>query len=152
MIPINAIVELKGEAEDLYREATSPARARVKRFRVDEYGYDKVYVEWDKDHWRSQGESDRWTYASHFDVVSLPDDSYLEQDKYEEEDSTDKLKGALEAASKIACYGEGFVMITLERDPEGELYPKVIVSSTSDEAESLFEEEILPLLGFDHEG
>lgn len=154
-IPVNAIVELTSEAEELYQKASAPARAFVKQNQVDEYGFDKVYVEWDRDHWRHNGESDKWAYASHFKVVKVP--KLDEAEDYEDFDDLiiseeeENLQSAIESAAILASDGEGFMLISLERDQRGELYPKIVIGSSSDEAESVFSEEILPLLGFDYD-
>lgn len=152
-IPVNAIVELTSEAEELYQKASAPARAFVKQNQVDEYGFDKVYVEWDRDHWRHNGESDKWAYASHFKVIKLPatDDTESEYEEQLISEEEAKLQSAIESAAIIASDGEGFMLISLERDQRGELYPKIVIGSSSDEAESVFSEEILPLLGFDYD-
>ena len=154
-IPVNAIVELTSEAEGLYQKASAPARAIVKQKQVDEYGYDKVYVEWDRDHWRHNGESDKWAYASHFKVVRYPCQDLQDEDEYPFEEQfiseeEAKLQSAIDSAAIIASDGEGFMLISLERDQRGELYPKIVIGSASDEAENVFSEEILPLLGFEY--
>lgn len=154
-IPANSVVELTTEAESLYQKASAPARALVKQCQVDEYGFDKIYVEWDRDYWRHNGESDKWAYASHFNVVKYPtledeEDEYI-ADFFVPDEEDAKLQSAIESAALIASTGEGFMLISLERDQKGELYPKIVIGSSSDEAELVFSEEILPLLGFDHD-
>jgi hypothetical protein len=155
-ILVNSVVELTTEAESLYQKASAPARAIVKQTQIDEYGFDKVYVEWDRDHWRHNGESDKWAYASHFNVVKYPipededEEGYFE-DFFIPDESDSKLQSAIESAALIASTGEGFMLISLERDQKGDLYPKIVMGSSSDEAETVFSEEILPLLGFDYD-
>lgn len=154
-IPVNAIVELTDEAEGLYQKASSPARAIVKQNQVDEYGYHKIYIEWDRDHWRHNGESDKWAYASHFEIVRIPafqedEEEYPFEEQFITEEEA-KLQSAIESAAVIASDGEGFMLISLERDQKGELYPTIVIGSSSDEAETVFSEEILPLLGFDYD-
>lgn len=154
-ILVNSIVELTTEAESLYQKASAPARAIVKQTQVDEYGFDKVYVEWDRDHWRHNGESDKWAYASHFNVVKYPEPEEDEEGYFEDffipDENNSKLQSAIESAALIASTGEGFMLISLERDQKGDLYPKIVMGSSSDEAELVFSEEILPLLGFDYD-
>lgn len=152
-IPVNSIVELTEEAENLYQKASAPARAIVKHFQIDEYGYDKVYVEWDRDHWRHNGESDKWAYASHFRTVRIADAEEEDEEILDlfVPDEDDKLQSAIDSAALIASGGEGFMLISLERDQKGDLYPKIIMGSASDEAEAVFSEEILPLLGFEYD-
>lgn len=140
MIKVNSIVALKQEAEEVYDYATAPARAVVRQSRMDE-GYEMVYVSWDRDHWRSVGEPNQWAFASHFEVIGIQDES--------EDFDASVFIDAVETAANVAAEGEGFVMISLIRDSEGELFPKVVVTSTSEEAEDILDTQVLPSLGFD---
>lgn len=139
---INAVVELRKDCEEVYELATSPARGTVRKFQTDSYGYEKIFIVWDRDHWRHNGESDRWAYASHFMVIEEPE----EPGEPYSSDAEEMLK-ATEAAADIALRGEGFLMVSLERADDGELWPKVVVSAISDEAESFIAEDLLPMLG-----
>jgi hypothetical protein len=146
MIAPNSIVALKkGHFEELYECASSEARALVVHSRVQD-GIEEIYVDWDRDHWRTNGEEDMWTYANHFEVLEAPDASEVPEEYEDLDDFIDALEGAINMASA----GEGFLLLSLQRDPkDGELFPQVVIRAQSEEAEIVFDREILPGLGFD---
>ncbi len=43
--------------------------AIIKDISKDRWGFQMVYVEWDKNHWTYNGAPDKWTYADHFEKV-----------------------------------------------------------------------------------
>jgi hypothetical protein len=142
MILPNSIVALNTSAEGLYKSASAPARAFVREAKTDELGYEKIYVEWDRNHWRHGDENDCWAFASHFTVLEEPEAG----SELPEFDEIDKFINAIEQAFETAAGGEGFMLISLERDSYGDLYPKVMISTATDEAEQILSEGI-PRLG-----
>jgi hypothetical protein len=47
-LPLNSYVELMPGFEEVYDDAPSLARGYVREAAEDEFGYDKVFVEWDR--------------------------------------------------------------------------------------------------------
>lgn len=41
----------------------------VRKIKYDKYGYPRILVEWDKDHWSYNGAQDTWTWEGHFEAV-----------------------------------------------------------------------------------
>jgi hypothetical protein len=70
-LPIDSIVELKGDVADIYARAYPGSKAIVRKGRIDEDGFSLVYVEWDKDDWRYNGQTDGWTYTNHFKYLEM---------------------------------------------------------------------------------
>jgi hypothetical protein len=143
MILPNSIVALNRSAEELYKKASAPARAFVREAKTDELGYEKIYVEWDRNHWRHGDENDCWAFASHFTVLEEPE---VSSEAFECDFGINKFIDAIEQAFETAAGGEGFMLISLERDPYGELYPKIMISTATAEAEQILSEG-LPRLG-----
>lgn len=63
-------VRLKLNGEDgVYPKAYAGSEGWVRDQRYDDLGYPLVLIEWDKNHWTYSGESDKWTFESHFDPI-----------------------------------------------------------------------------------
>lgn len=64
-IEVGTKVELRPEMAGVYKRASAGSVGIVADLKVDE-GFPMVYIEWDKSHWRYNGEPDGWTFESHF--------------------------------------------------------------------------------------
>src|SRR5574338_1211558 len=64
-IDVGTKVELRPEMAGVYAKATAGSVGTITGVKEDE-GFDMVYIEWDKTHWRYNGEPDGWTFESHF--------------------------------------------------------------------------------------
>lgn len=73
VINIGDRVSLRGQYEVVYQAAYAGSEGWVRDTKVDDDGFEMVYVEWDKNHWRYAGEIDIWTFASHFRVIPDPE-------------------------------------------------------------------------------
>src|SRR5881628_1363731 len=71
-IPLNARVALKDGADNVYIYALAGTEGWVRGFKTDAEGFELVKIEWDKEHWRYNGQPDGWTFADHFYVVGPP--------------------------------------------------------------------------------
>lgn len=49
--------------------------------REEKFGFPKVYIEWDKDHWAYNGAQDTWTWEGHFETAG---EIMAEDNEYEE--------------------------------------------------------------------
>lgn len=141
-IEIGAKVELLPGRDEVYRYAVSGSRGIVTKQKIDDYGFPMIYIEWDKDHWRFNGEPDGWTFASHFQVIEDPEPE--EEFDYEFEDLGDLLEDitsahgsklgdvcphcggihteeqekyidAMMSAFDEAADSEGFILLTIKR-------------------------------------
>lgn len=123
-------VELLPGREGVYENVFPASRGVVSGHRKDKYGYDLVYIIWDKNHWRYGGEDDLWTLASHFCPIegedereligsevpmSPPKEEFTEAAKQEMDDYMD----ALEFAAEKAAESGAFFFICLKDDQEG---------------------------------
>ncbi len=45
----------------------------VRKTKHDSYGYPRVFIQWDKDHWAYNGQEDTWTWEGHFEMAQEHD-------------------------------------------------------------------------------
>ena len=160
--PLHARVALKPGADEVYLAAVVGTEGWIRDSKVDGDGFEMVKIEWDKDHWRYQGQPDGWTYADHFNEIGPPspgtpnpnpqapaqeksDDDVIaklpEQSEEEVENYIDQLSEAMEACSE----GEAFMVITVKKAPHpenpGEMVymPSLFQANTSKEAAMLLD-------------
>src|ERR1700694_5904746 len=65
----NRRVRLREDKADVYTKAYAGSEATIRELGIDVGDFPMVFVEWDKKHWLYNGESDMWTFESHFDPV-----------------------------------------------------------------------------------
>lgn len=140
-LPPDTYVELLPGFEQVYDFALAGTRGWIRDTQEDEYGFEKVYVEWDKNHWRYQGEPDGWTFANHFqevketelvepqDVVvpatldpEMSDDDLADQREVQIEKYVNDISEAFDKAAD----SDGFFLITMRRGWEPQLHMEVI--------------------------
>jgi uncharacterized protein YktA (UPF0223 family) len=142
-------VRLKSNGEDaLYRAAHAGSEGWVRKHTKDEYGYPMIWIEWDTLHWAFNGETDMWTYESHFEIVNERLESMHEEEPSLEEYkqfkqwlNSQKNSGksfdvkikeeydlTLKEAVKLAKNSDSFLLITVDRedDPTGEESPTLV--------------------------
>ncbi len=132
------VVELLPGREEVYQRALAGSRGTIRASKLDDYGFEKVYIEWDKDHWRYNEEPDGWTFASHFkeaEGIDLHED-LTGVDDYEvpliipEEGQGDQigeyLDSMMEAFDK-ASESDGFYLITMRREIDSDSGQEVIM-------------------------
>lgn len=123
-------VELLPGREDVYERVYPASRGVVSGHRKDKYGYDLIYIIWDKNHWRYNGEDDLWTLASHFrpvegvereligpevhEVPSAPPEK-VERD-VERQEVMDSYMDALQIAAEKASESDAFFFVCLKRE------------------------------------
>lgn len=145
-ITAGAMVQLLPGREEVYPRALAGSQGSVFAVKEDEYGFHQVYVHWDKNHWRYNGEEDCWTFADHFEVIGDAPTNELEVEPFEipvvpeEFDSDQRMQEYLEmlmVAFEKASESHGFYLITMKRDmdPEiGEMFVVDVLQGTSDPA------------------
>jgi len=63
-------VKLKLDCADVYMRAWGGAEGFVGGNKMDDTGYyPMIYIVWDRNHWRENGEQNLWTFESHFEPV-----------------------------------------------------------------------------------
>lgn len=147
-IEVGALVELRPGREDVYQRAIAQSRGIVRATRDDEFGFPQLYIAWDKDHWRYNGEEDGWTFADHFTLVRQPNDNELvgaepyetpvgvDSNMAEHEEQISGYIDQIGAAFNKASEAEGFFLITMRRevDPnEGSMILVDIIKGAIDE-------------------
>jgi hypothetical protein len=133
MIPVGSKVALKNGPDAIYNRAWVGSEGFVRQTRTDEYGYEEILIEWDKNDWRYNNQANGWAFASHFDVKQPP----LEEEepskelappmpfvRPEVEDYMDALQQAMEAASGA----EGFVIFIVTNMPHPEIPDEMILA------------------------
>jgi hypothetical protein len=71
-IPVDSRVVLRGQMEVVYPVAWAGSEGWVREVKWDEDGFERVWIQWDREHWRYSGEEDLWTFASHFRAIDGP--------------------------------------------------------------------------------
>lgn len=135
-------VELAPGMETVYPNAMAGMRGVIRGFVDDEFGFDRCYIEWDKDHWRYDGEKDLWTYTSHFQPAQMDGDhDLLSAEEHEipnsvpsapEPDRGEEYINRIMEACDRAAESDGFYFVTLKRDEENRISLEII-SAASDE-------------------
>lgn len=124
-------VELLPGREDVYDSVFPASRGVVSGHRKDKYGYELIYIIWDKDHWRYNGEDDIWTLATHFrpvegeereligpEVHEVPAAPPLVMGK-EKQIEMDSYMDALQLAAETASESGAFLFVCVKDDGTG---------------------------------
>lgn len=154
-LPLHSRVALKDGADNVYVYALAGTEGWVRGHKVDDEGFDLVKIEWDKTHWRFNGQPDGWTFASHFYVVGPPSPpEHKEEEKEDDmklpempasEDEMDEYMDTLTEAMDAASESEGFVVFTIRRVPNPDnpseimFIPGLFTHSVSKEAGMLLD-------------
>lgn len=174
---VGSYVELLPDRENVYKRAVAGTRGTIRASKRDDFGYQKVYIEWDKAHWRYNGEADGWTLAAHFRPVEdigdhdlmdeiLHEDEpcphcgemhgdHVHQEEVEElsqEERTDQYMGGVSQGFEMASESDAFMLITLRKRFDPGVGAHVVLldmirGSAIEELDHLSESEILAFLG-----
>lgn len=157
LIPLNSRVALLEGRESVYLMALPGTEGWVRDHKEDDDGFDMVAVEWDKDHWRYNGQPDGWTFAEHFKIIGPPIEPKETKEMADEElpkpgPSDDQIEEFIEQITEAmdsASESEGFFMLTIRRIPNPEnpneimFVPQVFSQSISSEAEALLDVQLM---------
>lgn len=67
--PLHTKVRLKQDRDRSYALAPGGSEGWIRKQKVDYPNVPMVYIEWDINHWRYQGEPPQWTFEDHFEAV-----------------------------------------------------------------------------------
>lgn len=135
-------VELVPGAETVYPRALAGMQGIVRGTKDDDFGFPQAFIEWDKNHWRYNGEQDGWTFASHFRPVENEEPEIIgaeihdvpatppRQPTEEEEQRIAKYIDAIGRAFERASESDAFFLITLKKDDEGVMNMDMLGSTT----------------------
>lgn len=144
----------------LYEKATPGAKAIVTATKRDSDGFDMLKVRWDSQF----GESDRWLYQNHFNVVQ---DTTLYDARESPEEFAQKIIGLarlnnvdeqkvdvyleqLNEAVNILAESQGFIILTT-REEDDELEPYIYGSFLSPRAMILLESQLVGMAASAHQ-
>lgn len=165
-IPLHSRVALKDGADTVYVYALAGTEGWVRGQKEDSDGFELFRIEWDKEHWRYNGQPDGWTFADHFKVIGPPDPVDQEEEDVEEdttpdavgmqpvarsENDLDSYMESLSEAFDAASEGEGFVVLAIRRQPNPQnpseiaFVPTMFQHSTTKEAEMLLDIQLAEL-------
>ncbi len=134
--PDGSYVELLPGCEEVYTAAVAGSRGWIRARKDDDYEYGKVYVEWDKEHWRFNGEPDGWTFASHFRLAPEEPDlmglSVLSDpaELIDREEEMEQYIDAIASGFDQAAESDGFYLITMKRIYDDELGMEIVFLET----------------------
>lgn len=146
-------VELAPGMETVYVRGAAGMRGTILGITEDPDGFELVYIEWDKGHWRYNGEEDDWTYALHFrpvgterphlgpevdDIPTVPNIVPSE----EEETYIDSIMAACDKASEA----DGFYFVTLKRDEEDRIVLEILHAAIDADLNSLSGADVFSFL------
>lgn len=153
-IPLHSRVALKDGADAVYAFALAGTEGWIRDRKQDDDGFEMVKIEWDRDHWRYNGQPDCWTFVDHFALIGPPE-PFDEEDEVEDDseeleppasmEQLERYMEALTAAMDSASESEGFFIMTIKRVPHPEnpnevMYvPQLFTHSTSREASILLD-------------
>jgi hypothetical protein len=156
-LPLNAYVELRQGFESVYdTEVFAGCRGWIRATKKDDYDFEKVYIVWDREHWRYNGQEDVWTFPNHFQLVSTDKD--IVEDIHapasppsEEEEWEGRIKEYLDLlmdAFDRAAEADGFYLITMRRGYDPDLGIEIIAldphrGAVDDELQEVSGEAIL---------
>jgi hypothetical protein len=140
----------------VYIYAMAGTEGWVRAHKLDDEGFDLVKIEWDKQHWRYNGQPDGWTYADHFYIVGPPTPPKQEEEEGEvqlpempaSESELDEYVDVLTQAMDAASESEGFIMLAVKRAPNPEkpdeimFIPQIYQHAVSKEAALLLDMQI----------
>jgi hypothetical protein len=116
---VGSLVKLKGDFAELYNRACVGSRGIVRFAKTDRDGFPMVFIEWDKDDWRYNGQDDNWTFASHFDLVKAPAKEIKPRGIKIDERQLDSQIGEyiqeIENAFEEVGDSEGFMVLSVHR-------------------------------------
>lgn len=159
-VPLHSRVALKDGKDQVYVYALAGTEGWVRGSKQDSDGFELYKIEWDKEHWRYNGQPDGWTFAEHFKVIGPPDPRAVEEEDDDEEVGEDiemqddpvskeeELESYMETLSQAfdaAAEAEGFIVFTIRRVPNPEkpeevaFVPTMFQHSSSKEASMLLD-------------
>lgn len=159
--PLHSRVALKDGKDQVYVYALAGTEGWVRGTKEDSDGFPLFKIEWDKEHWRYNGQPDGWTFAEHFKVIGPPDpravddeededeevdeDVEMQDDPVSKEEALEAYMETLSEAFDAASEAEGFVVFTIRRVPNPEkpeevaFVPTMFLHAASKEANMLLD-------------
>jgi hypothetical protein len=170
-IEIGQKVELKPGMDGVYQKAGPASQALVLDKKTDTDGFEMLKVQWDREHWRYNGEPDQWTHESHFQVVNVtglyeaqknPRDFAAKMiDRAEEEgvpeEQIEKYIDQLNEIVNLLAESEGFIIMTARQEPsptqpdDDVLIPYAYGSFLSPQAMVLLEAQMMQMAAQAHQ-
>lgn len=168
-IPLNSRVALRNGADSVYIYALPGTEGWVREYKEDDDGFEMIRVEWDKSHWRYNGQPDGWTFASHFNLIGPPSevkeieepeetgDLDLEMIIPPSEDEVGQYMEILTEAMDAASESEGFLMIAIRRIPNPDnpkevmFAPAIFQHAVSKESAMLLDVQIAEMAGSNYQ-
>jgi hypothetical protein len=170
-IPMKAgcLAQLKPGFERVYPLSFPGAQVRVTDFTIDPEGFERVYVEWDKKHWRYNNEKDAWTYANHFEVIApAPDTMAPKQESAERapeepspvlealkaqaaedddeiDNSVDEYRQVIENAFNAVIEGTGFILLTLSPGEDKKLITQLYSAALDATTNGILQRQVIKL-------
>jgi hypothetical protein len=95
-IPLHSRVALIDGADNVYTFALAGTEGWIRERKVDDLGYDLVKIEWDKDHWRYNGQPDGWTFETHFKAIGPPEVPAEKTEDKQEDDEKEENEPQME--------------------------------------------------------
>lgn len=155
---IGDCVKLKEDYSEVYLQAPPGATGTIRDRKLDEYGDTLVWISWDPG---SHTETSGWTYPHHLEVIS-PDNHTiarftdkakirLQREERERVEKEEEYQDFLSRAIDLAVDSEGFFMVTVKKDEDGDYVPFGFALSQTEEAGLILEAQIVQLAAEAHQ-
>ena len=170
-IEIDQRVELRPGMDLVYKQAGPASEGIVRDKKTDDDGFEMVKIEWDRNHWRYNGEPDQWAYAAHFQPVEKTN-LYEAQDNPREfakkmveraeeegvpEEQIEKYIDQLNEIVSLLSESEGFILLAAREEPSPTqpddtiLVPYAFGSFLSPRAMVLLESQMMGMAASTHQ-
>lgn len=155
-LDLNSYVALRDIDEGVYNLTEPGQHGWVRDRLVDEFGFAKVFIEWDKSDGLYKGEPDGWTYESHFALVTEDQNTVQGEEPCPEcggfhRDASgmiEKFLDELHAGIDAALGADGFILITVREDRDDEqrlsiFAPQIFQAFLTPESSEMIEAQLL---------
>lgn len=169
-IKVGSKIELIPGMDSVYDKAVAGSQGIVVAKKKDD-GFAMIKVEWDKDHWRYNGEPDQWTYENHFQLAertslheAVEDPTQFAhaimdrmQDMGNSEEEIDDYVDKLHRVANLLAESEGFIILTARMEPSptqpdsDTVIPYIYGAFLTPQAQMLLEAQLIGMAASAHQ-
>lgn len=162
------LAQLKPGFERVYPLSFPGAQVKITDFTIDPEGFERVYIEWDKKHWRYNNEKDAWTYANHFEPIAPPQDglqpkqeepgrakepspvlealkAQVAEDEPEPDIDVDEYREVIEKAFNAVIEGTGFLLLTFSPGQDKQLSTHMYSAALDTTTNGILQRQVIRL-------
>lgn len=139
-------VQLKNSASEIYNNVYGGSTGFVQESKIDEYGFERVYIVWNSEDWRFQNAPPGWAYASHFTLkepppAKTPRPKRITKKDLQKRQELDAYMAELQKGVEALAGSEGFILFVAKRvpveDDQTMVTPEVYAASHTQDADAV---------------